>query len=209
MNIANLTNGWVRDSVSDDDSHEPVAVIEDSFTLEETVGVWKGHNVGPEAKKLLQAIEHHYPNTYQSVQIRSNAFWLSILKEFYSVIKAFLETSVDELVKERITSLQEDFNEIEKLGFDLSWAHKRLDMVKNLKFENDPSKQELVVLDESLESVRKELVEVEEKMKKVLLDFDNVTNARNKKVKELSQKFGDEYDRILKGNLGFGILPGY
>lgn len=208
FDIANHTNGWVCDSESDDESHEP-ATVEDSVTSEETTELWRGHAVGPEAKKLLQAIEHRYPDTFQGVQIRSKTFWLSILKEFHVVMKGFLETSVDELAKEKITSLREDFNEFERLGFDLSWTHNRLDMVKNLKFGNDPLRQELVDLEESLELVRKELVEVQEKMKKVSLDYDSVTHARNKKVKELAQKFGAEYDCVLKGNLGFGMLPGY
>lgn len=236
MNIDNRTIGRVCDTVSADDSkesssvfsaalsplspsirsssslevnhtvdHQP-AVIKDSVPSHETVGLWRGNDVGAEAKVLFQAVECQYPKTFHGVQIRPKQYWLSILKGLNVVLKGFLETSVDALTDEQISSLQEDLSDFERSGFDLSWAHKRLDMVKNLKFGSDPLRRELVVLEVSLKSVKEELVEAEERLKKVRLNHDSVTDARNKKAREVADKFGDEYDRVLKGNLGFGML---
>ncbi|KAI3677352.1 hypothetical protein L1987_86978 [Smallanthus sonchifolius] len=226
MNINNHTNGWVCDSESDDNSQDTSglflalspsvnhtvdnqpAAIEDSDTSEEPVGLWHGNDVGRAAKEILQAVEHRYPDTFQGVEIRPKPHWVSLLKEFHLFIKGFLETSVDALAKDQITSLEADLNDFEKFGFDLSWAHKRLDMVKNLKFGNDPLRLERVVLEESLKALHKELVEANARLEKARLDYDRATDARNKKVDEVAQKFGAEYDDVLNGNLGFGMLPG-
>ncbi|KAI3743639.1 hypothetical protein L1987_61350 [Smallanthus sonchifolius] len=66
-------------------------------------------------------------------------------------------------------------------------------MVKNFKFGNDPLRLELVVLEESLKLLHEE-------MEKAQL-------ARNRKADEVAQKFRAEYDGVLNGNLGFGMLP--
>ncbi|KAL7617754.1 hypothetical protein Lser_V15G01658 [Lactuca serriola] len=179
-------------------------------------GMWRGNVVGPEAKELLQAVEKQYPNTFQGVQIRAKPIWLNILKELHLGIKSFMETSVDELVEEKITGFQEDFEEFEKFGFDLSWARKRLDMVDRLKFGKEPLQNELNALEESLEPLKervkrhlKQIMEAHDMWKKAQLEYDNVKDARDKKAQEVELKFGAEYDRVLKGHLGFGMLPGY
>ncbi|GKB67781.1 hypothetical protein Tco_0929193, partial [Tanacetum coccineum] len=175
----------------------------------ETSGLWRGNAVGTEAIELLQAVETHYPNTFHGVHIRATPYWLSFLKGLHVFIKGFLETSVDALLEEQISSYQEGLSDFERLGFDLSWIRKRLDMVEKLKFGNEPLRQELVVLDESLELLKERLVEAHERLQKARLDYDNALDARNKKVQEVVHKFGDEYDHVLKGHLGFGMLPGY
>lgn len=218
MNINNHTNGWVCDTESESNSQETSSAFPSVSPLinhavdrqpHETSGLWRGNAVGAEAVELLQAVETHYPNTFHRVHIRATLYWLSFLKGLHVFIKGFLETSVDALSEEQISSYREGLNDFEKLGFDLSWIRKRLDMVEKLKFGNDPLRQELVVLEESLESLKERLVEAHERLQKARLDYDNALDARNKKVQEVVHKFGDEYDQVLKGHLGFGMLPGY
>lgn len=81
-----------------------------SPSVDQTVGMWRKNDVGPEAKELLEAIERQYPDTFQGLQIRGKSVWLNMLKELHMVIKRFLETSVDAMLQEDITSLQEDLN---------------------------------------------------------------------------------------------------
>lgn len=117
------------------------------------------------------------------------------------------------VTNDQITSLHEDLNELEIAGFNLSWAHQRLIMVEKSKFANDPLIQELTVLQDSLEPLsqklaerHKEFVEALEMLKKAQFEYDNANDARNKKVCEMAEKFGAEYDHILKGQLGYGML---
>ncbi|XP_076956580.1 lysine-specific demethylase JMJ26-like [Bidens hawaiensis] len=215
MNINNHAYGWVSDSESDSISedirnvspalspsvnytvdHQPIT-IEDSETSEEDehAELWQGNAIGQPGKEILQAVMHHYPNTFQGVKLRSKPYWLTILNELHVFIKSFLETSVDALSEDEITSLETDLDDFENFGFDLSWARERLDMVKSLKFGNDP--------------LRRELVEANERLEKARLDYEKAKYARNKKVDEVARKFGAEYEDVLNGNLGFGMLPGY
>ncbi|KAJ0877596.1 putative transcription factor C2H2 family [Helianthus annuus] len=214
MDINNHTNGWVCDSESDDSALSPSvnhtinhqsATIEDSGTSE----TFQGHVVGQPGKEILQAVMDRYPETFQGVKIGSKPYWLSILEELHVFIKGFVEASVDALTEDEITSLKADLNEFESLGFDLSWVRKRLDMVKKLKFGNDPLRRELLVLEESLTLLHKELVDANARLEKARLDYDRATYARNKKVDEVAQKFGAEYEDVLNGKLGFGMLPGH
>ncbi|KAJ0877591.1 putative transcription factor & chromatin remodeling &Metalloenzymes JmjC family [Helianthus annuus] len=230
MDINDYTDGWVCDSESEENSryircvfpslrpslnhivvHQSAATIEDPGTTEEeeSVGLWQGNVIGQPGKKILQAVMHHYPETFQGVKIRSKPHWLSILKELHVFIKSFLETSVDALSEDHITSLEEDLSDFESFGFDLSWARKRVNIVKDLKFGNDPLRLELVVLEQSVAFLHKELVEANARLEKARLDYDRATYARNKKVDEMAHKFGAEYEDVLNGNLGFGMLPGY
>nr|KAJ0225078.1 hypothetical protein LSAT_V11C100017530 [Lactuca sativa] len=222
-NNFNNSNGWVNDTESGDDSDQTSSnewltdhTHEASRTLMPDEGLWRGNVVGLEVKKLLEAVEHQYPNTFQGVQIRAKEMWISILKEFHAVIKSFLETSVDAVAEDRLANLREDLKEFERFGFDLSWAHKRIDMVEKLKFGNEPLQQELMALKESLEPLKerlggrwKQFVEAQEMLKVAQLEYDNASDALKKKAREVAHKFGDEYDQVLKGHLGFGILQGY
>ncbi|KAI3737906.1 hypothetical protein L2E82_27921 [Cichorium intybus] len=181
-----------------------------------TVQLWRGNDVGREVKALLEAIDHRYPNTFQGVNIRANTLWSTILKELHLVIKGFMETTVDAVVEEQITTLRENLEEYERLGFDLSWAHKRVDVVDMLMFGNEPLQKELIAIEEMLKPLNenvgrrwKELMEAHDMWKKAQCDYDNAKDARDKKAEEMTQKFGAEYDSIMKGRLGFGILPGY
>nr|XP_043610488.1 lysine-specific demethylase JMJ25-like [Erigeron canadensis] len=238
MNIGSHTNGWVCDTESDNDSQEtnrvalsPLGpstsvrrssavevdhtvnhqhdVIEDSGIYRETTGSWRGNDVGLEVKELLQAVEHHYPNTFQGVQIRPKPYWQSILKGLHVAIKGFLEASVDALAEVQICSLHDDLNDFEALGFDLSWARNRLDMVKKLKFGNDSLRLELVASKESLETLKGRLDKAQEALKKAWVDYDSAKDTRKKTLQEVAVKLGAEYDDVFKGNLGFGMLPGY
>lgn len=182
--------------------------------VDESIGMWQGYDVGPEVKELLEAVEQRYPNTFRGVQIRSRAIWMPILKQFHLVIKGFIETYVDPLTKDRIATLHEDLDEFERLGFDLSWAHGRLNMIEKLKFGNEPLQKELNDLEESLEPLKerlaqrvKEFVEAHERLKKARLEHDSAINARNNKAREVAQRFGIEYDHVLKGQLGIGMFP--
>ncbi|CAH1447745.1 unnamed protein product [Lactuca virosa] len=186
-----------------------------SPSVDQTVGMWRENNVGPEAKELLEAIERQYPDTFQGLQIRGKSVWLNMLKEFHMVIKRFMETSVDAMLEEDITSLQEDLNMFQGFGFDLSWAFKRLNMVNRLKFGNEPLQKELIALEGSLEPLQvrirlrwKQLMEAHEMWNKAQFEYDNAAKARDKKVEEMVEEFGAEYDRVLKAHLGFGMLPG-
>ncbi|XP_076895110.1 lysine-specific demethylase JMJ26-like [Bidens hawaiensis] len=178
----------------------------DTNTSEEPIGVWKGNGL---QQKRLQAVNHRYPDTFKGLQIRSKPYWLSLLKELHAFIRGFLATSVDALAEDQITSLEVDLNDFEGFGFNLSWARKRLDMVKNLKFGNDPLRPELMALEESFKLGYKELVEANERLETAWLNYNTAKDARNKKVNEAVQKFGAEYDDVLSHNLGFGMLPGY
>lgn len=208
MNINNHTNGWVCDSESES-SVFPDHTAEDSGTSEEAVGLWHGNVVGEAAKEMLQAIEDCYPDTFRGLQIRSKPHWVSILKELHVFIKGFLETSVDTLAEDQMTGLEADLNDFERLGFDLSWARKRLGMVKKLKFGNEPLRLELVGLEESLTLLHKEVMDATARLEKARLAYDKTRDARNKKAHEMALRFGAEYDDVLNGILGFGMLPGY
>ncbi|PWA82973.1 jmjC domain-containing protein [Artemisia annua] len=164
-------------------------------------------------KELLQVVEQCYPDTIQRVQIRSKPMWQLILKELHLLIKCFVETSMDELTKYQLTKLQEDFNEFENLGFNLSWAQKKLDLVQKIRFGNEPLLQEIMALEESLKSSKQKFVEMKkqfeearEKLEKTISNYDSVADARNNKARELAEarKFGDGHD----GQLGFNMLPG-
>lgn len=63
--------------------------------------------------------------------------WISILKQFHAVIKSFQKTSMNALAKEQIANLQEDLKEFHSFEFDLSWGHKRIDIVEKLTFETN------------------------------------------------------------------------
>ncbi|KAL7617753.1 hypothetical protein Lser_V15G01651 [Lactuca serriola] len=178
--------------------------------------LWRGNVVGKEVKELLEAVEHHYPNTFQRVQIRVKPFWSAILEGFHATIKRFMGTSVDALTVDQIASLQEDLKELEEFKFDLSWALKRLDMVNRLKFGNEPLHKELMALEDSLEPLKatvdmrwKQLMEAHDMYKRAVSEYENGIDARNKKTQEMEQMFGADFDRVLKGHLGFGLLPGY
>ncbi|CAI9267741.1 unnamed protein product [Lactuca saligna] len=138
-------------------------------------GLCRGNVVGTEVKKLLEAVEHQYPDTFQGVQIRAKEMWISILREFHVVIKSFLETSVGEL------------------------AEDRFGRILNLR---EPLKERLC-------GRWKQFVEAQEMLKVAQLEYDNASDALKKKAREVAHKFGDEYDQVLKGHLGFGILQGY
>lgn len=204
-NIGNHTNGWISETDNDEET-----------TTDQTVGVWQDYDVGQEAKEFLNAVKLSYPNTFEGAHMRSNEIWLSILKQFHVVVKGFIEKSIDELTEENITTLHEDLKYFEKLGFDLSWAHQRLDMVEMIKFGDDPLRKELMALQESLEPLSESLVqplkmfiEAYDIYKQVQLAYATTQDALNNKMHEVAQKFGVKYDRILKGPLGFDMLPGY
>lgn len=120
---------------------------------------------------------------------------------------------MDELTKDQLTKLQEDFNEFENLGFNLSWAQKKLDMVQKIRFGNRPLLKEIMTLEESLKSSKQKFVEMKkqfeearEKLEKTISEYDSFADARNK-ARELAEarRFGDGHD----GQLGFNMLPGY
>lgn len=105
------------------------------------------------------------------------------------------------LAKERLANLQEELKEFDSFEFDLSWAHKRIDMVEKLKFGNEPLQQELMALKESLEPLKerlgarwKQFVEAQEMLKVAQLEYDNASDALKKKAREVAHKFGDKYD---------------
>ncbi|KAL4560201.1 hypothetical protein LXL04_032350 [Taraxacum kok-saghyz] len=220
-NISNHTNGWVDDTESSDnesdhrDNQEASRTLTADTSADPHEGMWRGNVVGPEVKKLLETVEHQYPTTFEKVQIRAKDMWISILKEFHAVVKGFLEASVEVLDLGRLGSLREDLKELERFGFDMSWAHKRMDMVERLKFGKEPLGKELVALEESLKPLKerlggrwKEYVEAREMLKAAQLEYDNASEALKKKAREVAHKFGDGYDQVLKGNLGFGMLEG-
>ncbi|KAI7739906.1 hypothetical protein M8C21_029308 [Ambrosia artemisiifolia] len=217
--VTNVDDGRISDSnnLQDTSSVLPLptlspsvdyqpASLEDQGTSE---GLWRGNAVGQPAKEILHAVEDDYPDTFQGLQILPSPYWLSTLKGLHDFIKGFLETSVHGLEEDKLTSLETDLNSFESIGFNLSWVRNRLDLAKKLKFGNDVLRLELVVLEESLKCVHEALVEASARFEKARLDYDRVTYARNKKLYEVAQKFGAEYDGVLNCNLGFGMLPGY
>ncbi|KAL7617067.1 hypothetical protein Lser_V15G01709 [Lactuca serriola] len=175
-----------------------------------TVEIWRGNVVGREAKELFEAVEHRYPNTFQRVQIRVTPFWLGNLKELHATIKRFMGLTVDTLAQEQITGLWQDFKDLEALGFDLSWAHKRLNMVARLKFGNEPLQKELMVLEHSLgplkervDEIMKQLLKAHDMYMKALSEYEDATKARNKKVEEMTRVFGPDFHRVLQDRLGY------
>ena len=207
------TNGWIDETDNEEE------LLEQALTTmpQEPVGLWRGHDVGPEVKKLLDAVESHYPDTFKGVKPSSSRILVPILKQFDLVIKQFLGTCTDALTEDQTTSLRKDIEELESLKFDMSWAHQRLRMVEMLRFENQPLQQELAALEESLDIHTDKLVlevkefkEAYERLKRAKLEHNRVKDARNKKVQEVEQILGIEYDgALLKERLGFGMLPGY
>ncbi|KAI3512360.1 hypothetical protein L1887_19675 [Cichorium endivia] len=184
--------------------------IENSSKRRKTpVGLWRDNDVGMAGKVLLEAIEHHYPNTFQGVQIRASPIWLTILKQFYSVIKSFMGTPVDALMEEQVNRLREDLKEFETFGFDLSWAHKRLDMVDMLKFGKEPLQKELMALEESLVPLKlrvewrwKKIMEAYDQWREAQFEFNNAKDARDKIAQEMVKKFGGEYDQTTAKERG-------
>nr|XP_043628897.1 lysine-specific demethylase JMJ25-like [Erigeron canadensis] len=188
---------------------EPASVRDSN----ETEGMYRGNAVGVAEKKLLQDFELHYPNAFKWDQIGSGAFWPEILKELYSFIKGILETSIEELVEEQITKLEKQLGGLKVVGFNLSWIEKRLDMVKELKFGDYPLSQDLMALQESLESLKEAMnekqiqsIEAQQLFEKAQIKYNAAKRSRNK-LREITQKYGDEL--ILTGPLGSGVLPGY
>lgn len=47
--------------------------------------------------------------------------------------------------------------------------------------------------------------EAHEMLKVAQLKYDNASDALMKKAREVAHKFGDKYDQVLKGDLGFGF----
>ncbi|XP_076911787.1 lysine-specific demethylase JMJ26-like [Bidens hawaiensis] len=187
------------------DSNGPTDVLHDQSIQVEagiSTGMWRGNAVGQAAKEILMAVEHSYPDTFQGLQILPKPYWLSNLKELHDFIKRFIELSVHALTEDQLASLETDLKFFEDFGFNLSWVRDRLNMVKKLKFGNDPLRQELLILEESLNLLRMELIEANAR-------FEKVTKARDKKALEVAHKFGAEYDAVLNGNLGFGLLLEY
>ncbi|KAK9073448.1 hypothetical protein SSX86_007772 [Deinandra increscens subsp. villosa] len=182
------TNGWLYESEENPKDTRPVEASDEM----NDVGLWKGNDVGRVAKELLQAVENRFPHTF-APQIRSTPYWLSILKGLHLFIKGFVETVVDALTQDQVTVFEAELNDFEMFGFDLSWARKRLDMVKVLKFGNHP--------------LRLEWLEANARLEKARLEYESATNARKNKALEMAEKFGAEYD-VLNGTLGFGMLPG-
>nr|GEW05472.1 lysine-specific demethylase JMJ25-like isoform X2 [Tanacetum cinerariifolium] len=205
----NNTNGWIDET---DDEEE---LLEQPLTMIplEPVGLWRGHDIGPEVKKLLDAVENRYPDTFSGV--RSSQISVPILKQFDVVIKQFLGTSMDALTEERATSLREELKELESLKFEVSWARQKLTTVETLR--NQPLGQELAALEESLQvhneklfMEMKDFKESYETLKRAKLQLDGVEDARKKKVQEVEQQLGIKYDvGLLKKHLGFGLLPEY
>ncbi|KAK9068351.1 hypothetical protein SSX86_012462 [Deinandra increscens subsp. villosa] len=179
MNI----NSPLNDSICLSKSESDFRGVFPALSSEEAVVGFQQGN----AEEILEAVEHCYPDTFQGVQIRSKPYCPSILEGFHVFIRDFLETSVDALTDDQITRLEAELNGFERFGFDLWWARERLDTVKNLKL------------------LHKELVEATARMEKARLDYDRARDSRNEKA----QRFGAEYDEVLNGNLGLGMLPGY
>ncbi|KAI7739912.1 hypothetical protein M8C21_029314 [Ambrosia artemisiifolia] len=171
-------------------------------TKEDPKKVWRENAVGQLEKEMFQAIEDRYPQTFQRVQIIEKPYWLSTLKNLYDLIKSFMQKSVHDLEEDELTDLEVDINFFETMMFDLSWARNRLHMVRDLKFGNDPLRLELV---EATTRVERAWVEFE----KAQLEYRMATDARNKKLHEIAYKYGFEYDDVLNGTLGFGMLPEY
>ncbi|XP_076956541.1 uncharacterized protein LOC143631781 [Bidens hawaiensis] len=173
----------------------------------DSVGLWKGIDLEQSEKDMLEAVNERYPKTFQRVKIRSQPHWGSFLGALHVFIKRFLESSVDTLAKDGITSLEEGLDDFENLGFGLSWARERLEMVKNMKFGNDPLRLKLMVDEECVNVTRKEMNEASARLEKARLDYHKAVDNRTKTVNEVAQKFGAKYDDVLNGNLGFGMLP--
>ncbi|GJX26182.1 lysine-specific demethylase JMJ25-like protein isoform X2 [Tanacetum coccineum] len=206
----NNTNGWIDETDDEEELQEqPLTMIP-----QEPVGLWRGHDVGPEVKKLLVAVENRYPDTFSGVR-SSQIISVPMLKQFDVVIKQFLGTSMDALTEERATSLREELKVLESLKFEVSWARQKLTTVETLR--NQPLGQELAALEESLQ-VHNEKLALEmkdfkgsyETLKRAKLQLDGVEDARKKKVQEVEQQLGIKYDvGLLKEHLGFGLLPEY
>nr|XP_043630324.1 lysine-specific demethylase JMJ25-like [Erigeron canadensis] len=188
--------------------------------FKKTEGMYRGNDVGVEAKKLLQAMELHYPKMYKWDQISKTPFWPDILKYLCTVIKGIFETSVEELVdEEQIITLEELLSGLKPIGFDVLWIEKRLHMVKELKFGNDPLSPELMVLQESVESLKEKmderqkqsmkahelLIKAQIEYEKARIEYEKGKKARNK-VSEMKQKYRD---LVLTGPLYSGMLRGY
>lgn len=205
VEVVELCQDHTKSSFDDADKNEdsgtsmPNEKVSEDYV--EAVGLWQGHEVGQEAKELLQAVEYRYPTTFRGLRISMKELLVPALKHFHVFIKGFIETSVDALKADQITTLRRHLNEFETFGLDLSWAHQRLNMVEILKYGNDPLLNELTTLEERLPTLRETLIEgtigfvqAHKMLEKARLEYDNATNARNK-AKEVAQKFRDAYDR--------------
>nr|XP_043612209.1 uncharacterized protein LOC122583902 [Erigeron canadensis] len=210
----NGTKDWQSDS---DVNQVPIALRDsEKKKPQEANGLWRGFNVGVGEKELLDSIELHHPTTFQEVKFRSEQIWLPILKHFYKKIKDFLETTVNSVTEGELTTHKENFEELERIGFNISWASERLDMVKKLKFGNEPLISELTELEESLQAAKehvaeqqKAYLEAHEKLKEVQFEYNGISQAMEDKMQEMAGLYGDDYDRVLKSHLGLGMLPEY
>ncbi|KAI3677354.1 hypothetical protein L1987_86980 [Smallanthus sonchifolius] len=171
-------------------------------TSEESVGMWQGNNVEQDTNNAFPApsVEHPEEPVGRTMGRSSFKTLLAVHSERTACIHKTFSGSTCGCIDGEAD--EAEMNDFERFGFDLSWASKRLDMVKNLKFGKDPLRLELVVLEESLKLLHEEVVEANARLEKAQL-------ARNKKAEEVAHKFRAEYDDVLNGNLGFGMLPGY
>ncbi|GKB67782.1 hypothetical protein Tco_0929194 [Tanacetum coccineum] len=204
LNICNQTNGWLSEDENngkDQDSEEK--------TSDETSRLWRGYKVGVEVKGLLQSVEHYYPDTFSNVKFTSERICLPFLELFHEVITCFIETSVDTLTEDDITSLTKALNDFDIVNFDLSWAHKRLAMVKTLKFGKDPLQQELRVSVESLQLVNDRLVERQNEYDAAFKKLKETQLEYNEMAQQMKERFGDDYNVVLSNRLGFGMLSEY
>ncbi|KAI3737904.1 hypothetical protein L2E82_27919 [Cichorium intybus] len=95
-------------------------------------------------------------------------------------------------------------------------THGGADMVDMLKFGKEPLHKELMALEESLVPLKltvewrwKKIMKAHDQWREAQFEYNNATDVRDKIAQEMVKKFGGEYDRVLKGHLGFGMLPEY
>ncbi|XP_071725458.1 uncharacterized protein [Rutidosis leptorrhynchoides] len=211
----NNDSGTSRPTDNNGDSGAPRPVDKSSNNSVDDVGVWEGYVVGKETKEVLQAVKRRYPTTFDGIKIRMKEILVPALVQFTVFIKGLessIKTSVDAIKVDHINSLRKDLNEfVDVLGFDLSWARHRLDMVEELKHGNNALLNELAVLDECLSTRKKTLVErtveivqafkkletAQLEMEKARLEMDEATKARNNKAKQVARMLAEAYDPIL------------
>ncbi|MFS7889423.1 hypothetical protein Hanom_Chr00s000004g01606871 [Helianthus anomalus] len=183
------------DNPQDTSSVIPTVLDHQPAIIEDPEGLWRGNPVGRLEQEMLQAVQDRYPQTFQRLDSIPKQFQPSTLKQLHVFIKCFMQKFVHQLDDDELISLEMDIDFFERIGFDLSWARNRLHMVRDLKFGNDP--------------LRLELVEATSRIERAQVEYDKATDARNKTLHEMAYKYGNDYNDVLNGELGFGMLHGY
>lgn len=98
------------------------------------IGLWHGHQVKPEFRRLLDFIMKKYPETFEhfTTSTESKMFSLMKLNMLWSSVYSFLSTSMAEVNDTMMTKYKAQFADLQKLGFNVNWLLSHLNYIDRL-----------------------------------------------------------------------------